>query len=103
MQAEPGAAGLMRRIAVLIATLLAAVAAWITTTAGADDSHTYKIEMYNAFGLVSGSDVRIAGVNAGTVTDLGITPDKRALLTVETSGPLGVLGKDTQCSSEPQS
>src|SRR5205085_9626349 len=65
--------------------------------------HTYKIEMYNAFGLVKGSDVRIAGVNAGSVSDLGITPDKRAIVTVSTSGPLGVLGKDTRCSSEPQS
>jgi virulence factor Mce-like protein len=92
----------MRRIA-LIATLLAAAAAWVTTSAGADDSHTYHIEMYNAFGLVKGSDVRIAGVNAGSVTDLGITPDKRAMLTIETSGPLATLGKDTQCSSEPQS
>ncbi len=92
----------MRRIA-LIATLLAAAAAWVTTSAGADDSHTYHVEMYNAFGLVKGSDVRIAGVNAGSVTDLGITPDKRAMLTIETSGPLGTLGEDTQCSSEPQS
>jgi phospholipid/cholesterol/gamma-HCH transport system substrate-binding protein len=92
----------MRRIAVMTA-LLAAGAVWLTSLAGASDSHTYKVEMYNAFGLVDGSDVRIAGVNAGSVTDLGITPDKRAVLTIETSGALGVLGKDTQCSSEPQS
>jgi len=92
----------MRRIA-LIATLLAAAAAWVTSIAGADDSHTYHVEMYNAFGLVKGSDVRIAGVNAGSVTDLGLTRDKRAMLTIETSGPLGTLGKNTRCSSEPQS
>ena len=29
--------------------------------------------MYNAFGIVEGSDVRVAGVNAGTVTSLDIT------------------------------
>ena len=92
----------MRRIA-LIALLLATLAAGVTTIAGASDSHTYKIEMYNAFGIVKGSDVRIAGVNAGSVTDLGITPEKRALVTISTTGPLGVLGKDTHCSSEPQS
>jgi virulence factor Mce-like protein len=92
----------MRRIAVLV-SLLAGLAAWLTSMAGADDTHTYHIQMYNAFGIVNGSNVRIAGVNAGTVTDLGITPDKRADLTVETSGPLGTLGKDTRCSSEPQS
>ncbi|MGE5155911.1 MAG: MlaD family protein [Betaproteobacteria bacterium] len=92
----------MRRIALLTA-LLGALAAWLTSMAGASDSHTYHIQMYNAFGIVNGSNVRIAGVDAGTVTGLGITPQKRADLTVETSGPLGVLGKDTRCSAEPQS
>jgi virulence factor Mce-like protein len=92
----------MRRI-VLIVALLAALGAGLSSMAGADDSHTYKVEMYNAFGLVNGSDVRIAGVDAGSVTGLDITPDKRALVTVETSGALGVLGKNTHCSSEPQS
>jgi phospholipid/cholesterol/gamma-HCH transport system substrate-binding protein len=92
----------LRRILAIAAVLAAAVAA-LATTAGADDSHTYKIEMFNAFGIVSGSDVRIAGVNAGTVTDLDVDAKKRALVTVELSGDLGVLGKDTKCSSEPQS
>ena len=92
----------MRRIALLIA-LLGAVVAWVTSLAGASDSHTYHVEMYNAFGIVDGSNVRIAGVDTGTVTDLGITPSKRADLTIETSGPLGVLGKDTRCASQPQS
>jgi virulence factor Mce-like protein len=92
----------MRRIA-LIAVLLGAVVTWVTSLAGASDSHTYHVEMYNAFGVVNGSNVRIAGVDTGTVTDLGITPDKRADVTIETSGPLGTLGKDTRCASEPQS
>src|SRR5215212_9390151 len=92
----------MRRIALLTA-LLGALVAWVTSIAGASDSHTYHIEMYNAFGIVNGSNVRIAGVDTGTVTDLGITAEKRADLTIETSGPLGVLGKDTRCASQPQS
>ena len=92
----------MRRI-ILLTALLATLAAWVTSMAGASDSHTYHIQMYNAFGIVNGSNVRIAGVDIGTVTDLGITPEKRADLTVETSGPLGVLGKDTRCASQPQS
>ena len=92
----------MRRIALLI-VLLGALATWLSSLAGASDSHTYHVQMYNAFGIVNGSNVRIAGVDTGTVTDLGITPQKRADLTIETSGPLGVLGKDTRCASEPQS
>src|SRR4029079_265749 len=70
---------------------------------GADDTHTYHVQMYNAFGIVNGSNVRIAGVDTGTVTALDITPEKRADLTIETSGPLGTLGKDTRCASQPQS
>ena len=92
----------MRRIALII-TLLAACGALAATVAGADDTHTYKLETYNAFGLVEGSEVKVAGVTAGTVKELEINEEKRAVLTVELSGPLAVLGADTQCSSEPQS
>jgi virulence factor Mce-like protein len=92
----------MRRILTSLALIVAAVAG-LATSAGADDTHTYEIEMYNAFGLVEGSDVRIAGVNAGRVTDLAITPQKQARVTVELSGDFGTLGEDTKCSSEPQS
>ena len=42
----------MRRL-VLIALLLAAVAGGLSAAAGADDTHTYRIEMYNAFGIVT--------------------------------------------------
>ena len=52
--------------------------------------------MYNAFGIVEGSDVRIAGVNAGTVTGLDINAAKRAVVTVELSGELGELGDRDQ-------
>ena len=92
----------MRRIALILA-VLAAGAAGLTSRAGADDAHTYEIEMYNAFGLVPGSDVRIAGVNAGSVTDLDINAAKRALVTIELTGDLGTLGENTRCASEPQS
>jgi ABC-type transporter Mla subunit MlaD len=92
----------VRRLA-LIAAVIATGIAGIAATAGADDSHTYTIELDNAFGIVEGSEVRIAGVTAGQVTSLDINEDKRALLTVELSGPLSQLGDKTECSSEPQS
>ncbi|MGH2954436.1 MAG: MlaD family protein [Solirubrobacterales bacterium] len=92
----------MRRILLTIA-LLVAGAATVAASAGADDAHTYKIELYNAFGIVEGSQVRVAGVTTGTVEELDINEDKRALLTVELSGELGTLGEDSECSSEPQS
>jgi ABC-type transporter Mla subunit MlaD len=92
----------VRRLALILA-LIAAPVAGLAATAGADDSHTYEIEMYNAFGIVEGSQVRVAGVNAGTVKELDINAAKRAIVTVELTGELGTLGTETTCSSEPQS
>ena len=92
----------MRRLAVIVGVIVAAAAS-LAVRAPADDSRTYLIEMYNAFGIVEGSDVRVAGVNAGTVKSLDINSSKRAVIEVELSGPLAVLGEDTECESEPQS
>ncbi len=92
----------MRRL-ILIAVLLLGGAAILATTARSDDSHTYFIEFDNAFGLVKGSEVKVAGVQQGTIDDFFIDSNKRAVAKVTLSGPLSVLGKDTICSSEPQS
>ena len=92
----------MRRIAATVLTLALGVAG-LVASAGADSSHTYKIEMLDAFGIVDGSEVRVAGVVAGTVTELEITARKRALATVELSGPLAELGERTTCRTQPQS
>ncbi len=93
----------MRRIALIVALLLCAPVALLVASAGADDSHTYKIELDNAFGLVKGSEVRIAGVTAGTVSDLDVNAAKRAVVTVQVSGPLSQFRVDATCSSQPQS
>ena len=93
----------MRRIALIAAALLAIVAWALVGFAGASDTHTYKIQMYNAFGIVNGSEVRVGGVTTGTVTGLDVDAQKRAVVTVSLSGPLSVLGKDTTCASQPQS
>jgi ABC-type transporter Mla subunit MlaD len=92
----------MRRIGLTALALITAASA-LAAGAGADDTHTYKVEMYNAFGIVEGSDVRVSGVNAGNVTDLEINQEKRAVVTVEVSGDLAEFGEQTTCSTEPQS
>ncbi|MCB8969265.1 MAG: MCE family protein [Thermoleophilales bacterium] len=93
----------MRRIALIIALTAAAVAVFVTTSATGDDTHTYYIELDNAFGITQGTEVKVAGVSAGVVKDLFINSRKRAVVEVELSGPVAVLGEDTICSSEPQS
>ncbi|MDQ3758371.1 MAG: MlaD family protein [Actinomycetota bacterium] len=93
----------MRRIAIMLALLGALGAGFATTVAADEESHTYRLEMFNAFGIVEGSEVKVAGVNAGTVESLEVSEDKTAYVEVKLTGPLAVLGVDTQCSSEPQS
>lgn len=92
----------MRRIALIVA-LLAVAPAVVVAGAGADDKRTYEAELFNAFGLVEGSELRIAGVKAGTITDLDITPQKTALVTFEVGPEFPHLKADASCSSEPQS
>ncbi len=92
----------MRRIALIgLATL--AAAGGLGAAAGADDVHTYRIEMYNAFGLVKDSNVRVAGVTVGRVSALTVNESKRAVVTVELTGDLARLGDETECESSPQS
>ncbi len=93
----------MRRIAVILASIVAAGVGASTMAGAAEDVHTYEIEMYNAFGLVPGSDIRVAGVNVGSITDLTVNADKRAVVTVELEGELTRLGDETTCESSPQS
>ncbi|HEY6771244.1 MAG TPA: hypothetical protein VI035_02220 [Solirubrobacterales bacterium] len=92
----------MRRIAVTLA-LLAGLAGTAVTVAGADDARSYKVELFNAFGLVKGSELRVAGAKAGTITDLDITPQKTAMVTVEEDSKFPEFKADASCSSEPQS
>src|SRR5918994_6531265 len=92
----------MRRIALIVTLVAVAAAGWAAAAAGGED-RTYTIELDNAFGIVEGSEVRIAGVTQGEVTRLDVNAAKRAVVTFDLTGPLSQLGDETVCSSEPQS
>jgi ABC-type transporter Mla subunit MlaD len=87
----------------LILALIAAVPAYLVAGAGASGSHTYQAELFNAFGLVKGSELRVAGAKAGTITGLDVTPQKTALVTFEVDSGFPEFKADASCSSEPQS
>jgi ABC-type transporter Mla subunit MlaD len=91
----------MRRIALTLA-LLAGLAGTAVTVAGAE-SRTYQAELFNAFGLVKGSELRVAGAKAGTITELEVTPQKTALVSFEVGEEFPEFKADASCSSEPQS
>lgn len=93
----------MRRIALILCLVAAVPVAIAATSATADDAREYKVELFNAFGLVEGSDVKVAGVRAGTITDLDINERKRAVATLKLNPGLDSFRQDVRCKTRPQS
>ena len=105
----------MRRF-LLSAAIVLAAGAFLVLAGGAKNSSspsgTYKIDIDNAFGLVSGADFKIAGVPAGTIQSIslpngcvkGNTYDCYAQVTVHvTQNGFGPFRTDAFCQSRPQS
>jgi ABC-type transporter Mla subunit MlaD len=93
----------VRRIALILFSLVAIPAALVASATGADKA-TYQVELDNAFGLVKGSEVRVGGVQGdGVITELDVNEEKKALVTIEVGTQFGAFKADASCSSEPQS
>jgi virulence factor Mce-like protein len=97
----------MRRV-LLVILVLAGAGAYVLTSSGAkndDSAGKYTVTFDNAFGLVKGGDVKVAGVRAGQVTKLRL--DKKthkALIDFKiTEKGFGDLREDSTCESRPQS
>ena len=78
----------MARLTAVVVVLLGMLLALVSTGAGDDEGRSYTIEFDNAFGLVQGGDVRVAGVNAGTVSEIRLDKrSKKALVEVRLTEP----------------
>ena len=97
----------MKRILVTLVLIASAAGALVAAGAGGDDDRAgqFTVELDNAFGIVEGGDLKIAGVRAGTVTDMRVDEkSKRALIDFEiTKRGFGSLRTDAFCESRPQS
>jgi ABC-type transporter Mla subunit MlaD len=96
----------MRRVLIalaVVATVAGAVA--VSAAGGSSGNPTFTVELDNAFGLVTGSDLKVAGVRAGTIRDLRLDPGTHdALVDIElTKDGFGSLRTDAHCESRPQS
>jgi virulence factor Mce-like protein len=95
--------------AIATALILAAAGAFALVAGGAksdDGGHRYWVQLDNAFGLVEGADMKIAGVRAGKITDMKIDRRaKKALVEFEVAQTSGfkTLRADVQCETRPQS
>jgi phospholipid/cholesterol/gamma-HCH transport system substrate-binding protein len=96
----------MRRALVVI-LVLAGAGAYALTSSGAKEEkgNQFTVEFDNAFGLVKGGDVKVAGVRAGTVSKLRLDKQShKALVDFElTKAGFGSLRADSTCESRPQS
>ena len=98
-------ARILRRLVPLVVLAALVVAGGVLLFGGKEALPLYEVELDNAFGLVEGADVRMAGVNAGKVSTLKVDPrTARAIVAVEIArDDFGDLRKDATCSIEPQS
>jgi ABC-type transporter Mla subunit MlaD len=101
----------MRRVLIVCLALAAAAAAAAvaaragTPAAKAAKAGTFTVEVDNAFGVTSGSDVKVAGVRAGQVTGMRVDPrTTHALIDIViTQKGFGSLREDAFCETRPQS
>src|SRR3954454_248139 len=97
----------MRRIATILAILGIGAFVIVATGAGDDSSAKgkYWVELDNAFGLIQGGDLKIAGVRAGKITELKLDrTTKHALggIKINEDG-FGSMRTDVRCESRPHS
>ena len=98
----------MKRI-LSTAAVIVAVGAFLFVTLGSSSNNngsaTYKIQLDNAFGLVNGSDFKVAGVIAGTIKSIDLDQKTlHAVVTVSVSRKgFGLFRSDVFCQSRPQS
>ncbi len=96
----------MRRVALILVAIAGVALVLAVTAAGGDQtSHRFTVELDNAFGLVIGADMKVAGVRAGTIRDLRVDRESHAaLVDIEVEqGGFGDLRMDVHCESRPQS
>jgi ABC-type transporter Mla subunit MlaD len=93
----------------ILATACVLVAASVLVVFGGgagDDGGTYRVRaiFMNAFSVIPGEDVKIAGVKAGKVESLDVTPDKKAAVVLRIDRPgFDDFRADAECAIRPQS
>ena len=98
----------MKRVLALVLTVLGCGAlAFLGTGAGDDAAATpsYWVEFDDAFGLIKGGDLKIAGVRAGEIGELKLNEKShRALVEIKvTQTGFGSIRTDVTCQARPQS
>jgi virulence factor Mce-like protein len=98
----------MKRVLGLLVTLLGCgILGFLATGASEEstDTPTYWVEFDDAFGLIEGGDMKVAGVRAGKIGELKLDrKSHRALVEIQiTKTGFGSIRTDVTCQARPQS
>src|SRR3954469_22440486 len=94
-----------RTLGIALVIGAAAVIAVFASGSGDTGSRHYWVELDNAFGLVSGADVKVAGVRAGKIADFKLNRSNyhaRVDIELDQHG-FDHFRSDAFCESRPQS
>ena len=97
----------MRRVLAIGVLLLAtSVLVVFATGAAAPPPGSYRVRAIfeNAFSVIPGEDVKVAGVKVGKVDSLDVTPDHKAAVVLRIDRPgFNDFRRDAECTIRPQS
>src|SRR4051794_35892812 len=96
----------MRRVIAIGAVLLVGASALVLGSCGSSSSGGYEVRAIfrNAFSVIPGEDVKIAGVKVGKIDSLDVTPDQQAAVVLDITEPgFNDFRKDATCTIRPQS
>jgi phospholipid/cholesterol/gamma-HCH transport system substrate-binding protein len=96
----------VKRLLAIACVLVAAAALEVFATGAGNDGGHYRVRaiFMNAFSVIPGEDVKIAGVKVGKIESLDVTPDHKAavVLRIDRAG-FDDFRADAQCTIRPQS
>jgi phospholipid/cholesterol/gamma-HCH transport system substrate-binding protein len=96
----------MKRLLAIAGVLVAAAALLVFGTGASDDGGAYRVRaiFMNAFSVIPGEDVKIAGVKVGKIESLDVTPDHKAAVVLRIDRPgFDDFRTDAECTIRPQS
>ncbi|MDX6663954.1 MAG: hypothetical protein QOG68_160 [Solirubrobacteraceae bacterium] len=98
----------MKRVLAILVTMLGCGALGVFATGATNDTSNgpkYWVELDDAFGLITGGDLKIAGVRAGKIGEMKVDEKThRALVQIEiTKTGFGSIRTDVSCQARPQS
>jgi virulence factor Mce-like protein len=96
----------MRRLAAIALVLAAGAALLVVGTGAKGSGGDYKVRAIfdNAVSVISGEDVKVAGVKVGSVDSLDVTSDQKAAVVLAIDNPaFQDFRQDAHCTIRPQS